>query len=117
MSVCVAATTTLCGLDHLPARDGDSKDTDLQLSQGGALGPEGPCSMLSPLIISGSVLLHTKVQPPSKGRAAGEHMLDVTHGCTDTHVRNHAYKQQPPFPPQKTKKHAHTHFKPPESNH
>lgn len=64
--------------------------------------PPGSCQ--------GKVLLCATAWPPSKGRAAGEHMLDVTHGCTDTRVRGHAFIQTTTLPtPLHIPPHTHTH--------
>lgn len=74
--------------------------------------------MLSPWIMSGKVLLCATAQPPSKGKAAGEHMLHVTHGRTDIYVRGHAFIQTAtPYLPNHTHKHTHTLSKPPGNNH
>lgn len=84
------------------------------MAPGWAIWLWGPYSILSPWIISGRVVLCATAQPSSKGRAAREHMLDVTHGCTDILVHGHAfiqttspyvYSQIPPSPP-----HTHVHI-------
>lgn len=49
---------------------------------------------------------------PYIGRAAGEHMLDVTHDCTDTNV----YPCIQTAISLSTKPHTHTHRQPPENN-
>lgn len=122
--------TLKCKHRHTVFAWGHKQILSLLEAQGGSPRPLGLCSTMFPWIMSDRVLSDMSVlcataQPLSEGRAAGEHMLHVTHGWTDKCVHGHAFIQTVnPYlprqtyhrihtfiPPEKIHKHTHTHLR------
>lgn len=109
--------TFKCKHRHTVSVWGHKQILSLLKAQGWSSRPLGLCSTLLPWIMSDRVLLCTTTLPLSEGRAAGEHMLRVTHGWTDKCVHGHAFIQTVnPYLPRQTYHHIHT-FTPPEEIH